>query len=140
MPRNTSLKMKRGLVGTAPTNPRPHVPPNSPSKTARTQIILVESGDQLSLARAREAVDEVAAALAPLSVEERSRICALAGVAVVLGHVKQELSPKQAAARAGVTPGTILRWIARFGIGRRVAGRYVVDRARLEALLAGVRP
>ena len=137
MPRS----IEQRAAGYDPTAPRrhPHVEPLTARKTAQNDIKPRQSHDQQNIDRAPATVDELAAVLASLSFEERIRVCALAGVAVVLGHVEQELSPKQAAGRAGVTSGTILRWIARFGIGRRIGGRYYVDIRRLEALVAGVR-
>jgi len=42
---------------------------------------------------------------------------------------------KRAAAVAGRDERTIRRWCERYRIGEKVAGRWSVDRARLEALL-----
>ena len=47
------------------------------------------------------------------------------------------IAPKVAAQLAGVSQQTIIRWIAKYSIGYKVAGRYIVDRERLAILLAG---
>jgi hypothetical protein len=52
--------------------------------------------------------------------------------------VADPLSPPQAARRAGVTRPTVVAWCRRYaGLGRRVAGRWRVDPAVLDRLLAG---
>ncbi len=47
------------------------------------------------------------------------------------------ISVPVAAQRAEVTPSTILAWCRRYGIGRKVGGRYRVDCDALAAFLAG---
>lgn len=42
-----------------------------------------------------------------------------------------------AAEKAEVTPSTIVAWCQRYGIGRKVGGRWRVDRDALAALLSG---
>lgn len=42
-----------------------------------------------------------------------------------------------AAEKAEVTPSTIVAWCRRYGIGRKIGGRYRVDCDALAALLAG---
>jgi hypothetical protein len=42
-----------------------------------------------------------------------------------------------AAEKAEVTPSTIIAWCQRYGIGRKVGGRWRVDREALAALLSG---
>jgi hypothetical protein len=47
------------------------------------------------------------------------------------------IRPVNAAPRAGVTPAAIRVWCQRFGIGRKVGGRWHLDKALLERMLAG---
>ena len=47
------------------------------------------------------------------------------------------ITPSQAAVRAQVTPECVARWCLCYGIGRKVAGRWRVDPAALDRLLAG---
>ena len=47
------------------------------------------------------------------------------------------IAPKAAAHLAGVSQQTIIRWIAKYSIGYKVAGRYIVDRERLSVLMVG---
>ena len=47
------------------------------------------------------------------------------------------VSVSVAAEKAEVTPSTIVAWCRRYGIGRKVGGRYRVDCDALAALLAG---
>ncbi len=133
MPRNITPETKRGSVGTEPTDPRSSRP-RQPSKTVEPHVIPTPAAYQLARAAA---FDGAVAALAPLSAEDRARAAALAGVEVVLKRARRDLAPKEAAVRAGCSTATVLRWIARFGIGHRVGGRYVVDAASLDALLTG---
>ena len=46
-------------------------------------------------------------------------------------------TPKRAAARAGVTPKTIIEWASRYGLGNKVGGRWRIDLDRLETLIKG---
>ncbi len=143
---NSSIKMTKGSVRRQQTYPRRdtlEVERSAPKQTTREEDTSPDSADQLVHARA--ALEHAAAALAPLSAEARAEVfaragaevCAFATVAVVLRRTHRDLTPKEAAGRAGCSTATVLRWIARFGIGRRVGGRYVVDAARLDAFLAG---
>ena len=47
------------------------------------------------------------------------------------------IAPKEAAHLAGVSPQTVVRWCTTFGIGFKIAGRWIVDRERLAVLLTG---
>ena len=47
------------------------------------------------------------------------------------------ITTKQAAAIARRSENCIRLWIERYGIGRKVVGRYEVNRAALEQLLSG---
>lgn len=43
----------------------------------------------------------------------------------------------EAARRAKVSTQTVRRWASRYGLGRKIAGRFVIDAAALDNLLAG---
>jgi hypothetical protein len=48
------------------------------------------------------------------------------------------ITPLEAAKRACIAaPSTIRYWCERYGIGRKVAGRWRIDPVRLDALLRG---
>ena len=47
------------------------------------------------------------------------------------------ISVPVAAQNAEVTPSTVIQWCQRYGIGRKVAGRYRIDPDALARLLAG---
>ncbi len=47
------------------------------------------------------------------------------------------ISVPVAAQKAEVTSSTIILWVQRYGIGRKVAGRYRIDPDALAKLLAG---
>jgi hypothetical protein len=78
-----------------------------------------------------------------IDLEEVRRLVAALNVALcgkvgpAGGHLpdRDEIPPKAAAGLAGRDPSTIRRWCLRYKIGRRVGGRWLVDRAKLLALI-----
>lgn len=51
--------------------------------------------------------------------------------------MKNYISTKKAAAEAQVTEPTIINWCVRYGIGRKVGGRWRVSPSLLSKMLAG---
>ena len=49
----------------------------------------------------------------------------------------QTISTRQAAQIANVTKETIRNWIRDFGIGKKIAGRWIVYKDKLEQVLSG---
>lgn len=43
----------------------------------------------------------------------------------------------EAARRANRSTQTVRRWASRYGLGRKIAGRFVIDATALDQLLAG---
>lgn len=119
--------------GPAPDRADP-TPSRTSGETAAAQIARIHNtpapvGDE----RVREAVAAVHA-LSPAG-----RQAALAAVIAIVAVERQaeHLTPKQAGGIAHRSPETVVAWCRRFGIGRKIAGRYVIDRVRLDAFLSG---
>lgn len=87
----------------------------------------------------QHAMDRTRAAFEIMSSADQQRFLALANITVVLRRAERGLAPKEAAARAGCSSATILRWAEKHDLGRKIGGRWAVDGAKLAAFLDGGR-